>query len=380
MEASTILDMEDLDIVLNALPDNWQKKAFELKALTRKRSFDSAETLFQTLMLHLAQGLSLRTTSAVARETGLVNVSDVAIQYRLRISRPWLEWMCKEMVHKSTPPGAKVLHPEELSIRYADGTLVEEEGKTGTKRRIHYLISMPDYRCEQMHVTDTKVGESFERFSVEPNDVLVGDRGFCRAKGIRHVLEAGGQVIVRLHHNAVKLCEQDGKHLDIIDKLQSLRTGEIGQWPMGIRCNDNHIMRGRLCAIRKQPDAIERSRRQVRQCAKKNGYTPSKLTLQLAEYVLVFTTIDEELLEASTVLEIYRGRWQIELVFKRLKSLAQMGQIPKYVPEVARAWLQGKLLISLIVEFLLGVGESFFPWGYPISSHKKARTFDMERV
>ena len=35
--------------------------------------------------------------------------------------------------------------------------------------------------------------------------------------------------------------------------------------------------------------------------------------------------------------------------------------------EVAKAWLQGKLLVAFLIEALIASAERFFPWGYPLS-------------
>lgn len=61
---------------------------------------------------------------------------------------------------------------------------------------------------------------------------------------------------------------------------------------------------------------------------------------------------------------MYRARWQIELVFKRLKSLAGLGHLKKHDPQAARAWLQGKLLVALLIDALRMASEAFSPWGY----------------
>ena len=47
--------------------------------------------------------------------------------------------------------------------------------------------------------------------------------------------------------------------------------------------------------------------------------------------------------EPSTIAWSRNWRWQVELVFKRLKSLAQLGHLPKHNDESACAWLYGKL-------------------------------------
>ena len=80
-------------------------------------------------------------------------------------------------------------------------------------------------------------------------------------------------------------------------------------------------MPGRVCAVKKSRQAAEESQRRVRRKAQKNGNKILQQTLEAAQYVFVFTTVDVSALATSRVLEFYRGRWQVELVFKRLKSL-----------------------------------------------------------
>ena len=90
-------------------------------------------------------------------------------------------------------------------------------------------------------------------------------------------------------------------------------------------------------------------------------------TLEAADYVFVFTTLGEEL-GAEQVLSLYRLRWQIELEFKRLKSLTQLGHLKKHDDQAARSWLQGKLLVALLVARLVHHAERVSPWGYDIQA------------
>ena len=71
---------------------------------------------------------------------------------------------------------------------------------------------------------------------------------------------------------------------------------------------------------------------------------------------------------APEVLEYYRFRWQIELVFKRLKSLLAIGHLPKHDARSSRAWWHGKLLVALLTQKLVRLGSSFSPWGYELGS------------
>ena len=82
-------------------------------------------------------------------------------------------------------------------------------------------------------------------------------------------------------------------------------------------------------------------------------------TLEFAKYVLVFTTRSSG--SAAEVLESYRMRWQIELVFKRLKSVAHLGHVPKHDECSSRAWIHGKLLVVLLTQKLIRIGRNIFP-------------------
>lgn len=73
----------------------------------------------------------------------------------------------------------------------------------------------------------------------------------------------------------------------------------------------------------------------------------------------MLANVPPERLTASDILAIYRLRWQIELEFKRLKSLLNLDYIRAPDPAVVRAYILTKLLGALLVEEL----ARFSPWG-----------------
>jgi transposase len=147
--------------------------------------------------------------------------------------------------------------------------------------------------------------------------------------------------------------------------LRTLRGTKRGDWDVAVEQGER-LIRGRICAIKKSRQAAERARRQAYRDNSRKGHTVSPETLEAAEYVFVFTTLDRTSFSAAAVLELYRGRWQIEMVFKRLKSIIGLGHLKKTDLEAAKAWIHGKLLVAFLVEALLTAGEKFSPWGYPI--------------
>jgi IS4 transposase len=66
---------------------------------------------------------------------------------------------------------------------------------------------------------------------------------------------------------------------------------------------------------------INRARRKARRKSGKARKSIKAETLFLCEWVLVVTSVPPAELSAEVILQLYRVRWQIELLIKRFKSL-----------------------------------------------------------
>lgn len=370
MESSWNSQTEQWDIVCQMLPVGWQEKAWELKAMRRQRGeLQDAETLLRVLLIHLLDGCSLRETAVRAAEGGLARVSDVALLKRLRCCGEWFRWIGSELMNAyvGTSPTLTALPGRRL--RLVDGSSVSEPGATGSSWRIHYAFGLPSLRCEEVHVTEPEIGESLKRFEMQAGDVLMADRGYAHREGIAHAVRAGADVVVRLNLTNVPLEQADGKGLIILRCLRTLRGTACGDWSAWMRTSaraDAARIAVRLCAIRKSAQATERARAKLRAEATRKQRDLQPETLEAAGYVVLLTTLPARI-SAAHILTLYRGRWQIELAFKRLKSLIGVGHLKKFDPGGASAWLQGKLMIALLIEALLAAAERFSPWGYPLA-------------
>jgi IS4 transposase len=150
----------------------------------------------------------------------------------------------------------------------------------------------------------------------------------------------------------------------LLEQIRKLKqTGTEREWPVWIQGAKGRIA-GRLCAVRKSEEAAAQARRRIERKAQQGGPKTKPETLQYAGYVMVFTTVPESDFSTAEVLEWYRVRWQIELIFKRLKTLAELGSLPKHDDQSARAWLYGKLLTVLLGQKLERLGRDISPWGY----------------
>ena len=365
METKTIKN--DWEILVKFLPERWEEKALELGALVRKRKIDSAQTLLRILMLHLAEGQSLRAAANYANEANICNINDTALLNRLRLSGNWLQWMCYQMLNElhNYFPDNKI--GEKFRIRLVDGTTICEPGSTGTDWRIHYSFNLNTLKCDSFKITSPKTGEHLNLFAIRQGELILADRGYCKRKGIMHVKNGGGDVIIRFHSTNLPVFTRNNKPFNVLKKLGTLDGDTIADWDVWFKNpEDQSLIKGRLCAIQKSEEAIEISVKKVLRNASKKCRKVREETLEFAKYFIVFTTVTRHKLKADEVLLLYRGRWQVELVFKRLKGIIGIGHLPKTNEESCIAWLHGKMLIALLVERLQIEALFFSPWGYPI--------------
>ncbi len=358
---------ESWALLLSLLPSDWEQQAVLCGAVERLRGFRSAGELLRVLLLHVGKGYSLRETAVRARRSGLAEVSDVALLLRLRKVEVWWRQLCVGLLRESG--WSLGFDPGRWNVRAVDGTVVQEPGRTGAQWRILYSLRLPSLECDSFEITAAHgagTGEKLERLAVAPGDLILADRGFCRPAGIAAVVGHDGALVVRLHSTSLPIYDR-GRRLALLEQLRPLaQPGQIGEWSVQVRSAEG-VISGRLCALRKSETAALQAQRKMQRKAQRNGKVTRPATLELARYVLLFTTVPASDFTASEILELYRSRWQIELAFKRLKSLAQLGHLPKHDEHAARAWLYGKLLRALLSQKLARHGRAFSPWGYSLS-------------
>jgi len=365
MEAAPL--NEEWDVLASLLPAEWRSLARETGAMQRARgAIDSPETLLRVLLLHVSTGLSLRQTVARAQVQGIATLSDVALLKRLRTSGDWLRELSQRMFESSRFIDGTVSAPPGRRLRAIDATAIQQPGSVGTDWRVHYCITLSEMRCDFFELTDASGGESYKRVPVEPGDIILADRGYAHRKGVAHIVRHGGDAVVRWNSSAFPLLEAESdKALGMLEALRKLPGHDPGEWPARFKAGDA-VLPARVCAVRKSEAAIEIAKKKIRSEASRRGKELRDATLEFAEYVIVITTLGAETLDARGVLSLYRARWQIELCFKRFKSLLQLGDLPKRSDASSRAWVQGKLLTVLLIERLIDEAELFSPWGFDL--------------
>lgn len=355
------LAAEDWRVIRQLLPAGWEEQARLSGALRRARGVDGAEELLRILLIHLAAGHSLAETAVRARRAGLGRLSAVALFKRMQASEEWLRWLAAaERDHLAA--GAPV---SQRRLRAVDATAVSEPGSTGTDWRIHYSINLTNLQCDFFELTDVHGGETWRRIPVSPGDVLLGDRAYGTPPGVAHVVAAGGDVLTRINLRSLPLYDAAGARIDILKTVRRLRAGQALDVPAAVRGEAGQVIAGRLVAVRRSAQAARIERKRLLRIAQRKQRQPSGKSLRAAQYLLLWTTLDAAVTSREAA-EYYRWRWQIELGFKRMKSILGLGHLPKKDPASARAWLHGKLLTSLLVERMIQLASAISPWGYEL--------------
>ena len=366
----TSAQTDEWTIIEGLLPSGWEDAAREQQAFRRVRYTSTPGALLRLLLFHAVNGSGLRETVIQAKAAGLESMSAVALFKRMKTSGRWLEWIAARLA------GQFRALPRAIGsrrLRVIDSTTIQRPASAGTDWRLHYTIDLCTLSCDWQELTDATGAELLERAPVERGDVLLADRNFLRPLGAHHVVAAGGDLVVRLRWTHSRLTDPEGRPFRALTRARPLRVGQVGDWPVRFPVLDQPPIEGRVVAIRLPAPLAANATRRMRRNSQRKQQQLTKRSLEAAHFILIFTTLSRDALDAAGVLELYRGRWQIERVFKRLKQLLRLGHVPHKHPAVARSWMSAKLVASLLLETLYRNARSFSPWGYAISRHAPIR-------
>ena len=206
-------------------------------------------------------------------------------------------------------------------------------------------------RVVSLEVTDNRTGESLKRYEWRPGDVVLADSGYARTEQLLAVKEKGAEFVVRYGLNRVRLLSETGVHLKIADELKKHEGEREVTIPVKID-SGKETQEAFLHAYRLSEPAAQRARRKIRRRASKDSRpTPKADTLYLADWMIVLTSFKPEQVSAGTIGKLYRARWQIELVIKRLKSVLNLDALrARRGSQLAQVYLLGKSLYALMIE------------------------------
>jgi hypothetical protein len=329
--------------------------ALETNAIQRKRELVDGATLLRIALARGPGGLSLRQSAAWASMLGIAELSNPGVKYRLNQATDFLA-AAMERLLAAKAPGAELRWPGR-TLRLADGSCVSKPGSTGTDWRVHGVFDLGRGGFSHLELTDEHGAEALERGAPQPGEIRIGDRDYARAPVLRRFrAQSGGTAdfIVRLGWNALQLTNPAGRAFDLISYLQCLLPDPIPH-EVSLRASigrDEPALAIRLIVQRKTPEAAEATRSALRRAAARTGKTLDPRSLIAAEFMILATSLPKSGYTAKAILAAYRLRWQIELAFKRLKSLLHIDKLPTWTERGSRSWLYAHLILALLCDDL----------------------------
>ncbi len=136
--------------------------------------------------------------------------------------------------------------------------------------------------------------------------------------------------------------------LDLSRIEKRMRKGKISTRQVNVYVGAKKKVQCRLIIECLPPEVSAEKLRKAKRAAQREGRTLGNDTKARIGLNLFVTNMSDEDLPMENVWPLYRLRWQIELVFKVFKSVAQIDEIKKVNRYRLECYLYGKLLWSLL--------------------------------
>jgi len=330
-----------------------EELARQTGAFERPRGVRSGTDLLRLALAWGPGGYSMQRVAAWAGELGIAELTDEALSQRLHRAVFYLQAVTEQLLQRVTTDAC---WPGRV-LRISDSSSLSGPASHGTDWRLHGVYDLARGGFSALELTDGHGAEALDRGKPMAGEIRIGDRGYANAQAWQRFLQASaGQAdyIVRMRWNTVRLVDEAGDLFDIIGWLKALpQAHEIHETTVWAQSGKHQKpLRIRLIARRKTPEAIATAHKGLRQQASRKQTKLDERTLVAAEFLILATSLLEEEFPALKVLAVYRLRWQIELAFKRLKSLLNIGKIRTRTEVGTRCWLYAHLIVALLCDDL----------------------------
>ena len=353
------MEMVGVASLLRVMPEGYEDACYATRAIVRNRDIKDPNDLMMLALFHLLTGCSLIEVSEISKLAKLGNISDVAFMKRFSNCTEWFKWILASLQENNKRIIQYEL-PERLKpyrILAVDASDVTEKGKSGRIFRLHFALDIIHMHAALYNITTNSIGEHLRNFDLTENDLVLADRVYSCVSGIEYCLDKGCQYIARMRINSFKPYDANGKQIDLLSYVQNKESGELNAYARKERGeNAGKLYPVRICFRKKTDDIIDSTRKKLKRKESKKQTKINAETYVFNEYMVVVTSLDSSF-TVEEIVELYRYRWQVELYFKRLKSILNYGEMPKKSEKSIFAWLNGKLMVSLLIESILGSGN-----------------------
>ena len=334
------------EYVRTLLPADLDESARRTKALVRCRNVPDAAALMRMALAYAVSDLSLKDVAAWASAMELAEITGPGLFYRLRESETWLQQVLAQVLGEQLPQAVGG-----WPVRVVDATVINGPGEKAVQWRAHVLVDPSTGGFRSVELTDDSGGEKLAcPPPVGKGELVLGDRAYGTARGVYAVRQAEAHVVVRFNPVTLRTCDDQRRRIFL-----QTREAEV---PATGAVEFNVLL----------PIPPERTKsHKTWDSSKAIAWTPVRAIAartRNAEVIWILTTLTAAELPSLAVLGLYRLRWQIELFFKRLKSLLHLDTLPSREGPTAKSWMLARLIAAALAQRLVQPSGPLSPWGY----------------
>jgi hypothetical protein len=339
----------DWDYVRTLLPADLEDSARRTSALLRCRNIPDAASLMRLALAYAVTDLSLKDVAAWAVALQVAEITGPGLFYRLREAELWLEHVLAQVLDEQLAAA-----PGGFRLRVVDATVINGPGQKPIQWRAHVSITPTTGSLRAVELTDDSGGEKFSRHRFGEGDVVLGDRAYATARGIYAVRQQKAHVLVRFNPTNLRTCDEKRRRLYLAQKEPEVPKVGAVEYKVAI------------------PIPPEQTRsHKTWDSAKAIAWLPARAIAartRKGEVIWVMTTLPSKQMPALGVLGLYAVRWQIELLFKRLKSLLHLDALPSREGPTAKSWMLARLIAAGLAQRLVQPCGPLSPWGYRLGA------------
>ena len=179
-------------------------------------------------------------------------------------------------------------------------------------------------------------------------DLILFDQGYFKLSMLEALVLKGVFFLTRFLVRTVVLDPLTGERIDLAKHLSKLE-GNACEMDVVIGGDKMPKVPVRLIALRVSEEVANERRRRLKKEAQKKGRAVSRLHLRMCDWTLLTTNVPQRWLPLEMVRALYTVRWQIELLFKQLKSILRVHQSDTGKEHRLRCELYGKLIGAVII-------------------------------
>ena len=333
--------------VLPRLPCELDQQARTLKAFQRKRAFEQPSDLLRGLLLYALSPFGFRWLGMWGVLTAVADISPSAWHDALIRSSALLLWLIGELLVANDRP-VFITQRVRGRVWIVDASMLGQVGQSGDAWRLHLAFDLVAGRVGQVHLTDRYTGERLEHYALLPGDLVLLDAGYGYRSTLVTAQRSGADVLCPFTPSTCPLLSSSGQALDVVAWLK--QDGRSSRSRNAWCCYDGRRAQVRIIAKRRSEQERQAAERRLVRNARQHGRAVGAVALFLCGWMLLLTTLPSHSWTVDELLWLYRARWQVELLFKRMKQLLQLGRIRATSQAGAEATIRALLVAWLLQE------------------------------